>query len=73
MAGDTNTNIFIGIDTTQAMAQLRALEKELTALNRAMITGTSTAAREQGRYAQSLMHNVNATGLWTASTMKMFR
>jgi TP901 family phage tail tape measure protein len=71
MAGDTNTNIFIGIDTTQAMAQLRALEKELTALNRAMITGTSTAAREQGRYAQSLMHNVNATGLWTASTMKM--
>jgi TP901 family phage tail tape measure protein len=71
MAGDTNTNIFIGIDTTQAMAQLRALEKELTALNRAMITGTSTAAREQARYAQSLMHNVNATGLWTASTMKM--
>ena len=71
MAGDTNTNIFIGIDTTQAMAQLRALEKELTALNRAMITGTATASREQARYAQSLMHNVNATGLWTASSMKM--
>ncbi len=71
MAGDTNTNIFIGIDTTQAMAQLRALEKELTALNRAMITGTTTAAREQARYAQSLLHNVNATGLWTASTIKM--
>ena len=71
MAEDTNTNIFIGIDTTQAMAQLRALEKELTALNRAMIVGTTTAAREQARYAQSLMHNVNATGLWTASTLKM--
>ena len=71
MAGDTNSNIFINIDTSQAMAQLRALEKELTALNRALIVGTKTAAAAQASYAQSLMHNVNATGQWTAATTKM--
>lgn len=71
MAGDTNSNIFINIDTSQAMAQLRALEKELTALNRALIVGTKTATQAQSKYAQSLLHNVNATGQWTASMTRM--
>jgi TP901 family phage tail tape measure protein len=71
MAGDVNSNIFINIDTTQAMAQLRALEKELTALNRALVVGTKTASQAQSKYAQSLLHNVNATGQWTASVGRM--
>ena len=71
MAGDTNSNIFINIDTSQAMAQLRLLEKELTALNRSLIVGTKTAAAAQAKYAQSLLHNVNATGQWTASMTRM--
>ena len=71
MAGDTNSNIFINIDTSQAMTQLRLLEKELTALNRSLIVGTKTAAAAQGKYAQSLLHNVNATGQWTASMTRM--
>jgi TP901 family phage tail tape measure protein len=71
MAGDTNSNIFINIDTSQAMAQLRALEKEITALNRALIVGTKTATQAQSKYAQSLLHNVNATGQWTASMTRM--
>jgi len=71
MAGDTNSNIFINIDTSQAMAQLRLLEKELTALNRSLIVGTKAAAAAQAKYAQSLLHNVNATGQWTASMTRM--
>jgi TP901 family phage tail tape measure protein len=71
MAGDTNSNIFINIDTSQAMTQLRLLEKELTALNRSLIVGTKTAASAQSKYAQSLLHNVNATGQWTASMTRM--
>ncbi len=71
MAGDTNSNIFINIDTSQAMTQLRLLEKELTALNRSLIVGTKTAAAAQAKYAQSLLHNVNATGQWTASMTRM--
>ena len=71
MAGDTNSNIFINIDTSQAMAQLRLLEKELTALNRSLIVGTKTASAAQAKYAQSLLHNVNATGQWTASMTRM--
>jgi TP901 family phage tail tape measure protein len=71
MAGDTNSNIFINIDTSQAMTQLRALEKELTALNRSLIVGTKAAAQAQAKYAQSLLHNVNATGQWSASMTRM--
>jgi TP901 family phage tail tape measure protein len=71
MAGDTNSNIFINIDTSQAMTQLRLLEKELTALNRSLIVGTKTAAAAQAKYAQSLLHNVNATGQWSASMTRM--
>ena len=71
MAGDTNSNIFINIDTSQAMTQLRLLEKELTALNRSLIVGTKAAAQAQAKYAQSLLHNVNATGQWTASMTRM--
>ena len=71
MAGDTNSNIFINIDTSQAMTQLRLLEKELTALNRSLIVGTKAAAAAQSKYAQSLLHNVNATGQWSASMTRM--
>jgi TP901 family phage tail tape measure protein len=71
MAGDTNSNIFINIDTSQAMTQLRLLEKELTALNRSLIVGTKAAAAAQAKYAQSLLHNVNATGQWSASMTRM--
>ncbi len=71
MAGDVNSNIFINVDTSSAMAQLRALEKELTALNRALVVGTKTAAQAQSKYAQGLLHNVNATGQWTASMTRM--
>jgi TP901 family phage tail tape measure protein len=53
------------------MTQLRLLEKELTALNRSLIVGTKTAAAAQAKYAQSLLHNVNATGQWTASMTRM--
>jgi hypothetical protein len=56
MAGDTNSNIFINIDTSQAMTQLRLLEKELTTLNRSLIVGTKTAASAQSKYAQSKCH-----------------
>jgi TP901 family phage tail tape measure protein len=71
MAGDTNSNIFLNIDTSQAMTQLRLLEKELTALNRSLIVGTKAAAAAQAKYAQSLLHNVNATGQWSASMTRM--
>jgi len=71
MAGDVNSNIFINVDTSSAMAQLRALEKELTALNRALVVGTKTAAQAQSKYAQGLLHNVNAAGQWTASMTRM--
>ena len=68
---DMNSNININIDTAQAMAQLRALERQLTSLNRSLIVGSKQNAVYQKQFAQALMHNVNATGKFTASMTTM--
>ena len=68
---DINSNIFINIDTVQAMSALRGLDKQLSAFNRSMVVGTKAAAAAQADFTRSLLHNVNATGAFTASTAKM--
>jgi len=68
---DINSNIFINIDTVQAMSALRGLDKQLSAFNRSMVVGTRAAAAAQADFTRSLLHNVNATGAFTASTAKM--
>jgi TP901 family phage tail tape measure protein len=68
---DINSNIFINIDTAQAMSALRALDKQLSAFNRSMIVGTKAAQAAQADFTRSLLHNVNATGAFTGSMAKM--
>jgi TP901 family phage tail tape measure protein len=68
---DINSNIFINIDTAQAMSALRALDKQLSAFNRSMIVGTRAAQAAQADFTRSLLHNVNATGAFTGSMAKM--
>ena len=68
---DVNSNIFINIDTAQAMSALRGLDKQLSAFNRSMIVGTKAAQAAQADFSRSLLHNVNATGAFTGSMAKM--
>ena len=68
---DVNSNIFINIDTAQAMSALRGLDKQLSAFNRSMIVGTRAAQAAQADFSRSLLHNVNATGAFTGSMAKM--
>jgi TP901 family phage tail tape measure protein len=68
---DVNSNIFINIDTAQAMSALRGLDKQLSAFNRSIIVGTKAAQVAQADFARSLLHNVNATGAFTGSMAKM--
>jgi TP901 family phage tail tape measure protein len=68
---DVNSNIFINIDTAQAMSALRGLDKQLSAFNRSMIVGTKAAQAAQADFTRSLLHNVNATGAFTGSMTKM--
>ena len=68
---DINSNIFINIDTAQAMSALRALDKQLSAFNRSMIVGSRAAQAAQADFTRSLLHNVNATGAFTGSMAKM--
>jgi TP901 family phage tail tape measure protein len=68
---DINSNIFINIDTAQAMSAVRALDKQLSAFNRSMVVGTRAAQSAQADFTRSLLHNVNATGAFTGSMAKM--
>jgi LysM repeat protein len=68
---DINSNILINIDTTQAMSALRGLDKQISALNRSMIVGTKAASLAQADFSRSLLHNINSTGMFTASMGKM--
>jgi hypothetical protein len=68
---DVNSNILINIDTTQAMSALRGLDKQISALNRSMIVGTKAASLAQADFSKSLLHNINATGMFNASMGKM--
>jgi len=68
---DINSNILINIDTTQAMSALRGLDKQISAFNRSMIVGTKAASLAQADFSKSLLHNINATGMFNASMGKM--
>lgn len=68
---DVNSNINISVDTAQAMSQLRALERQITSLNRSLIVGSKQNAQFQKQFSTNLMHNVNATGKFTASMTSM--
>ena len=68
---DVNSNIFINIDTAQAMSALRGLDNRLSAFNRSMIVGTKAAQVAQADFTRSLLHNVNATGSFNASMATM--
>ena len=68
---DAQANIRVNLDSTQALAELKALEKQIQFFNKSIIQGSSEAARIQNEFSTSLIHNINATGKFTASMGKV--
>jgi len=67
---DAEARIKVILDNAQAMAQLKALEKQLSYISKSIVQGTAEAARVQKDFTSSIIHNVNATGQFTASMGK---
>ena len=68
---DAQANIRVNLDSAQALAELKALEKQIQFFNKSIIQGSSEAARIQNEFSTSLIHNINATGKFTASMGKV--
>jgi TP901 family phage tail tape measure protein len=64
---DAQANIRVNLDAAQALAELKALEKQIQVFNKGIVQGTAQAAKFQNEFATSLIHNINATGKFTAS------
>jgi TP901 family phage tail tape measure protein len=64
---DAQANIRVNLDAAQALAELKALEKQIQVFNKGVVQGTAQAAKFQNEFATSLIHNINATGKFTAS------
>jgi hypothetical protein len=68
---DAQANIRVNLDSGQALAELKALEKQIQFFNKSIIQGSAEAARIQNEFSSSLIHNINATGKFTASMGKV--
>jgi len=68
---DVNANIHIGIDATQALGQLRALQNQISQFNRSVVAGNAAAAATQASMASSLASMVGATGQFNTSIRTM--
>jgi len=68
---DAQANIRVNLDSGQALAELKALEKQIQFFNKSIIQGSAQAAKIQNEFSSSLIHNINATGKFTASMGKV--
>jgi TP901 family phage tail tape measure protein len=68
---DAQANIRVNLDTDQAFAQLKALEQQISVFNKSIVQGTAEAQKFQQNYTSSLLHNINKTGMFSASMGKV--
>ena len=68
---DIQANIGIGVDTTQALASIRQLQREISAFHTSMAKGGALANAESSRLSQNLVNNINASGKFSASMTKI--
>jgi len=64
---DVQSNIEVNLDASQALAQLKSLQAQLSQFNNAIATSNKAAARAQANLTSNLINSVNATGKFAAS------
>jgi TP901 family phage tail tape measure protein len=63
---DVESNININIDASQALANLRALQREISAFHTSMAKGGAAAQAASNNLANNLVNQINATGKFSA-------
>jgi TP901 family phage tail tape measure protein len=64
---DIQSNIQVNIDATEALAQLKALQRQLSLFNTSLSKSTGATAKAQADLQQNLINSINATGKFNAS------
>ena len=64
---DVQSNIHVNIDTSDALASLKALQRQISAFHTQMAKSGTAASAVAANQAQNLMNSINATGQFQAS------
>ena len=64
---DVESNIHVNIDTSDALASLKLLQRQISAFHTQMAKSGTAASAVAANQAQNLMNNINATGKFQAS------
>ena len=63
---DVNANIGVSIDTSQALAQLKNLQREISQFHSSIARSSATSAQAQRTLQQDFLNSINATGKFAA-------
>jgi TP901 family phage tail tape measure protein len=63
---DVNANIGVNIDTSNALAQLKSLQRQLSQFHTSVAKSSTAAATAQASLQKNLINSINATGAFTA-------
>lgn len=63
---DVQSNIEVNLDASQALGQLKALQRQLANFHASVATTSSAAAKAQANLQSNLIDSVNATGKFSA-------
>ena len=63
---DVQSNIEVNLDASQALGQLKALQRQLANFHASVATTSSAAAKAQANLQSNLINSVNATGKFSA-------
>jgi TP901 family phage tail tape measure protein len=63
---DVNANIGVHIDTSEALAQLKNLQRQLSVFHQSIAKGSAASALAQKNLQTNLLNTINATGQFTA-------
>ena len=68
---DVQSNIHVNIDTSDALASLKLLQRQISAFHTQMSKSGAAASAVAANQAQNLMNSINATGQFQASMRKV--
>lgn len=68
---DIQSNIRVNIETSGALASIKALQRQISAFHVAMSQGGAAANAESAKLQQNLINSLNATGNYRASIQKI--
>jgi TP901 family phage tail tape measure protein len=63
---DVNANIGVNIDASNALAQIKALQRQLSQFHTSVAKSSSAAAAAQASFQKNLINSINATGAFSA-------